>query len=299
MDLEADALTEANTQLCNISRNLSDQNLLAKTLRVDALAVDLATVIEHDDAIFISRLYLFADQSRLGQWQAAEATWRLLDPMGRGWDRAVYRQGRAEYLFGESQFWQRALQEEHLTAVASLAERDGNRGTLRDLLWLRGAWRLEQGEWTLAAASFDRAVTMARERRLVDAGSETGLALTKFHLGQLIGDAARSEAERLAQLRQPAHRTLALLWLAIGDPEQAKAHALAAYKGAWADGEPYVRRYELTKTTELLQQMRVPIPTLPPYDPATDEPFPWEADVRAAIEKIRAKKEAEKAKKAK
>ncbi len=74
-------------------------------------------------------------------------------------------------------------------------------------------------------------------------------------------------------------------------PRKRKPHALAAYKWAWADGEPYVHRYELTKTTELLQQMNVPIPPLPPYDPAKDEPGPWEADVRAAIEKFRAKKE--------
>ena len=32
----------------------------------------------------------------------------------------------------------------------------------------------------------------------------------------------------------------------------------------------------------------------PPYDPVKDEPFPWEADVRAAIEKLKAEKEAEK-----
>jgi hypothetical protein len=133
---------------------------------------------------------------------------------------------------------------------------------------------------------------MTRERRLVNESSKTRLALAKHHLGQLTGDAARSEAERLAQLRQPAHRTLALLWLALGDLDQAQHHAIAAYRWAWADGEPYVNRYELTKTTELLQQMRVPIPTLPPYDPAQDKPFPWEADVRAAIEKLRQEKEA-------
>lgn len=68
--------------------------------------------------------------------------------------------------------------------------------------------------------------------------------------------------------------------------------SLLAYRWAWADGEPYVNRYELTKTTELLQQMNVPIPNLPPYDPAKDEPFPWEADVRAAIEKLRVEKAA-------
>ena len=79
---------------------------------------------------------------------------------------------------------------------------------------------------------------------------------------------------------------------AIRDEDNDLLRALAAYRWAWADGEPYVHRYELTKTTELLQQMNVPIPNLPPYDPAKDEPFPWEADVRAAIEKLRAEKEA-------
>ena len=78
--------------------------------------------------------------------------------------------------------------------------------------------------------------------------------------------------------------------------EQAKHHALAAYKRAWAEGEPYVHRYDLTQTTELLQQMNVPIPNLPPYDPAKDEKLPWEDEVRTAIEKLRAKKEARKSK---
>jgi len=89
-------------------------------------------------------------------------------------------------------------------------------------------------------------------------------------------------------LREPSHRLLAQLWLAIGDFEQAKHHALSAYKWAWADGEPYVNRYDLTKTTELLQQMGVPIPELPPYDPAKDEKFPWEDAVVAAIKQLRA-----------
>ncbi|MDR4469389.1 MAG: hypothetical protein MRJ68_14025, partial [Nitrospira sp.] len=68
--------------------------------------------------------------------------------------------------------------------------------------------------------------------------------------------------------------------------------ALAYYTKSWADGEPYVYRYHLTKATELLEEMSVPVPVHPPYDPAKDEPFPWEADIRAAIEKLRAKKEA-------
>ena len=290
VDLETDNWSNTITGLLNISSSLSTENLVAKAVPVNALALNLAIVREDKEGIFTSRLFLFSDQSRLGQWQAAEATWRLLDPMGRAWSRAVYRQGMAERRFAEFHFWQGSLQEERLTTATTLAEQDNNRTALRNLHRLRGAWRLEQGEWALAAASFDTAVTMAREVRLVDEESEAGLALAKHHLGQLTGDAARSEAERLAELRQSAHRTLAQLWLAIGDHAKAKHHALAAYRWAWADGEPFVNRYELTKTTELLQQMNVPVPVLPPYDPAKDEPFPWEADVRAAIEKLKAEK---------
>ncbi len=155
-------------------------------------------------------------------------------------------------------------------------------------------WKITQLDWEGAKNCFQEALRLARERQLVDAESETGLALAKVRTQLLNGDEARIKALRLAQLRRPAHRYLAMLWQAIGDREQAKQHALAAYKWAWADGEPYVHRYELTKTTELLLELGVPIPELPPYDPAKDVPFPWEADVRAAIEKLKAEKEEKK-----
>lgn len=55
-----------------------------------------------------------------------------------------------------------------------------------------------------------------------------------------------------------------------------------------------MNRYELTKTTELLNQMNVPVPKLPPYDPSRDEKLPWEDAVRAAIVKLRAENETKK-----
>lgn len=276
--------------ITNISGILQRQNRLAKTLQLDQLALAFATELEDDESLFMSRLFLFAGQTELGQLQEADETWRMLDPMGRNWRRAMYRQGMAEEAFARFQFRRGTLHEAHLSAAANLAEQNGNRKTLRRIHRLCGSWWLEQGEWALAATSFDQAVTMARDRRLLDETSETCLALAKIHLGQLKGDDASSEAERLAGLRQPAHRYLALLWLVIGDFDQAKPHALKAYKWAWADGEPYVRRSELTKTTELLNELGVPIPNLPPYDPIKDKPFPWEADVRAAMESLHAER---------
>lgn len=289
-NLEAEDWTSGTIDLLHIARNLDAQNRLAQSLRTDSLALEVATLSEVEQGVFISRLELFADQSGMGQWAEADALWSLLDPMGRAWLRSSYRPGGAEWCYAEFRFWQGSLQEAHLAEAERLAAQGKDRSIIRALHRLRGDWRLMQCEWKLAAASYQEAVRLARERSLTDAASETGLALAKHHLGQVANP--RSEAERLAQLRDPAHRLLALLWIAIGDTAQAKHHALAAYKWAWADGEPYVHRYELTKTTELLHELGVPIPNLPSYDPAKDEPFPWETDVRAAMEKLRAQKKA-------
>jgi hypothetical protein len=292
VNLENNMWRSSSCTLINIAQSLSGQNRLAQALRASALAHELASANEDIESLFMSRLDLFISQSRLGHWSEAGATWQRLDPMGRQWGRSAYRRGDAEWSFARSQFWQGHLQEKQISAAATLAEQDHNRVALRCIYRLCGSWRLEQGDWALAAASFTDAVTMAREARRMDAASETGLALAKVQLRQLTGDEARNEAQRLAQLHEPAHLILAQLWRMLGDLDQAKHHALAAYTWAWADGEPYVNRYELTKSTELLHELGVPIPNLPPYDPANDEPFPWEAEVRAAIEELRAEKAA-------
>jgi hypothetical protein len=289
-DLQRKNWSSASVGLRNIASNLSHQNRKAKALHVSVLTLDLTEIGGDQEDRFMSRISLFYDQSQLGQWSDADATWRLLDPMGRDWARGVYRPGDAEYYFAKHQHWHGTLQEEHLFAAERLAAKGKNRATVRSLHGLRGDWRLEQGDWALAAASLAEALRLARESGISDADSETGLALAKCQLRQL--REPRREAERLAQLRQPAHRLLAELWLLLGDDEQAKKHGLAAYKWAWADGEPYVLRHELTRTTELLTKMGIPVPNLPPYEPAKDEKLPWEDDVRAAIEKLRAEKAA-------
>lgn len=133
---------------------------------------------------------------------------------------------------------------------------------------------------------------MAREVGQTDASAEAHLALAKFHLHQL--PEARYVAEQLAKASWVSDLALADLWLALGDTDQARKHALRAYEWAWADGEPYVWRYELNRARELLQQIGADIPNLLPYDPAKDEKLPWEDEVAAAIEKLRAQNETEK-----
>jgi tetratricopeptide (TPR) repeat protein len=274
----------------NISDNLRAQNRVSQEDRCLLLGLNVATLTGDDVAVFRAQLDRFAQLARIGRWADAQAIWDLLDPMGRNWPRRLYRPGDAEYGFAQFCFWQGDMSEEHLAHAEQLAKAGKNRITVRNLHGLRGQWRLERAEWALAAESLREAVSMARAVGQTDAAAETQLALAQFQLGQLTDP--RREAEQLASARRPSHRALADLWLAIGDREQAKKHTLEAYKWAWADGEPYVQRYELNRARALLEKLGAEIPNLPPYDPAKDEKLPWEDEVASAIEKLRAEKEA-------
>jgi hypothetical protein len=213
--------------------------------------------------------------------------------MGRDWQRSLYRPGEAEHLYALFRFYKGEMTEEHLNRAEQLVKAGKDRLIIRGLHRLRGAWQLQQGRHAPAAESLHEAVRLARKVRQVDAESETRLALASIHLDQL--REPRRDAERLAKTKKPAHRPLAELWLAIGDREQAKKHALAAYQWAWADGEPYVHRYELNQSRALLEKLGVEIPKLPAYDPAQDEKLPWEDEVAVAIDKLRAENEAKQA----
>ena len=281
--------------LSNIASTLFAQNRPAKAESHWRNALEVATLIDDNQALFGARLDLLLRFAELGQWNDAEEMWLLLDPMGRCFPRSMYRSGQAESWYARFRFWQGDLREEHLALAEQLAKEGRNRIAIRDLHRLRGEWQLEQGQWPIAADSFHEAVRLSREVGAIDTEAETLLAVAKLHLTQL--DDPKHEAERLAKANQPSHRALAELWLVIGDAKQATQHAMAAYNWAWADGEPYVRRYALNKARALLDQLGVEIPKLSPYDPTRDEKLPWEDDLAAAIEKLRAEKEAEKASK--
>jgi hypothetical protein len=246
----------------NISGTLRAQNHLAQEERCLLSNLNLATVRDDKERIFRARQYRFAQLASIGQWADAKAIWDLLDPMGRDWSRNTYRPGDVESDYAQFRFWQGDLREEHLVRAERLARAAKNRIAVRGLHGLRGQWRLERGEWALAAESLREAVSMARAVGQTDAAAETRLALAGFQLGELADPP--HEAEQFANAKRPAHRALADLWLAIGDREQATQHALAAYMWAWADGEPYVYRYELNKARALLEKLGAEIPNLRP-----------------------------------
>lgn len=278
--------SNVQVELSNISNAFAAKNRLATQQRCGLLVLDLATLADDEEDLFCARYDRFRQLAVTGQSAQAEAMWGLIDPMGRSWSRNVYRPGQAEYHYALFRFWQGNLTEKQLAIAERLSKAGKDRSVIRALHGVRGEWRLEHRQWALAADSLREAVRMAREVGRTDAYAEAQLALANVHLRQLPDP--RHEAEQLSRAKVPSHRPLAELWLAIGDAEQAKKHALAAYEWAWADGEPYVRRYELNKARALLEQLGAEIPDLPRYDAANDEKLPWEDEVAAAIEKLRA-----------
>ncbi len=286
---------EVRNALSNISQILHKLRRLAKGERYFLLALDLAVLMDDKEAIFRTRLDRFMQLATIGLWTDAEALWDLLDPMGRNWRRERYSPGAAEFEYAQFCFWRGNLTEEYLTHAERLAREGKNRFHIRRLHDLRGHWRLEQGQWSLAAESLQEAIRMARAVGDTNAEAETQLILAKLRLGQLSDP--RREAEQLSEANWVSYLALANLWFAIGNHEQATKWALKAYKWHWVNGEPYVHRYELNKARALLEQLGAEVPNLPRYDPAKDEKFPWEDKVVAAIEKLRAEKEAKDRKK--
>jgi hypothetical protein len=288
--LRSEHWSTLHANLVNMSVILADQNRLAREDRCMTLSLELAKAIGDDAGIFASQLSRFDQLVQLGRTAEAEEVWDLLERMGRDWPRAVYRPGDAEASYAVYRFWRGDACEEDFARAGEYAKAGKNRITVRSMYWWRAEWHIIRHQWANAAGLLREAIRMAHEVGQMDAASEARLALCRFHLGQLPNP--QLEAERLADIRRAGHGMLADLWLAIGDREQAAKHALAAYKWAWADGEPYVYRYELDRARGLLEQLGAEVPDLPAYDPVKEEKFTWEDEVVAAIEQIRGEKEA-------
>lgn len=277
--------------LQGISVVLRNQNKLATENRCTSLHCDLANLSGNLTDLFTSRLSRFSQLSLTGRWADAQALWNLLDPMGRDWPRPVYRPGSAEFRHARFQFWQGNLTEDQLAHGEQLAKAAKNRGTLRDIYQLRGEWLIERAEWSLAAESLQEAVSMARAIGQLQTDAETLLAFCRLKLGYLSNP--RHDIEQLADVKHPSHPILANMWLITGDRKQATLHAQEAYKWAWADGEPYVRRYDLNKVQALLTELGAEPPKLLPYGPSKKEKFPFEDELVSFIERVREEQQAE------
>jgi hypothetical protein len=289
IDLEHKSVVNVSLNVGSIATSYLRLQRLATADRLVKLSLDIAVLADDPKWVFKELVARFRLLAILGRWPEAEALWKQLDPMGRDWNTRDYRPGTAERHFAFAQFFQNRLTEADLIKAEQLARTGQARLNMRHLHRLRGEWLLKQSRWDAAAASLHEAIAMAQAVGVQATEAETLFALARYHLGQLAEP--RTTAASLAAARSPFDLGLARLWLAIGDRSEATRHALEAYRWAWADGEPFVHRYELNESEALLKGLGVEVPSLPSYDPAADPPLPWEKDVIAEIERLRQEKQ--------
>lgn len=265
------------SQLLNIASTVGEQNHLAQENRLLCLARDAASGNDLT-AFWLAR---FRQLSRLASWSdALTVLARLTDKELHPETRAVAAHHYAVHLYLRGE-----LTEEALAEAEELNRSEKSALGNRNLCALRGSWQLENNNFESAKQSLHDAVVLAHKAGKIDRRSEICLAIAKHNLKELPEPSQMAE-QFMYDLEEPCYLALAELWFAIGDHEQAQKHAISAYKWAWADGEPYVRRYELNKSRDLLNKLGAEIPKLPPYDPAKDKKHPWEDEVIAAIEKL-------------
>ncbi|MFM9939780.1 MAG: DUF4062 domain-containing protein [Hyphomicrobiaceae bacterium] len=160
------------------------------------------------------------------------------------------------------------------------------------------AWHQTHGRHQIALETFSDLIALANKLGLPDLPAyEARRALSLVSLGRT--DDARRIADKVDTGRSPPRSTLALLYLALGDHDKARVHALSGYRQAWGEGPPYHHNWDLEDCRKVLVAVGEPQPQLPPFDPMKVEPFDFEPAVERLIEKKLAKKaerEAEKAK---
>jgi len=78
------------------------------------------------------------------------------------------------------------------------------------------------------------------------------------------------------------------VFLEIGERDRARDLAVSAYELAWGDGPPFSSWDELRRARVVLEELGIPEPEAPPFDPERVEPIPFAEGVRKVIEELQA-----------
>ena len=148
------------------------------------------------------------------------------------------------------------------------------------------ALRSSNGDFTIASAHLNDALTRVRSCQAVDEELATLIALAELHW-RIGGADHLDEARRFLDdvwrraddgpyplFHADALNILASIERAEGNLDKAREAGTEAYKKAWLQGPPFAYEYGLRNGEHHLNDLGVPLPQLPPYDDSLYEPMP-------------------------
>jgi tetratricopeptide (TPR) repeat protein len=255
------------------------------------LVEELATLNPDEEHRVMALSKRFSYSLEVGNYGEAETALERFNSAPRPKDRGVYKLGDVELHLCQLRLGQNRLDEDLLSVAMRQALEGKNRGVIRQLHSLRGEWLSSIGRFAESEAAYEQGIAMARESGLPRPYAEVGRALAQAKQGKV--EQARETAERIALLEDPPAISLAELLLALGDRTKASEYVKRGYGQAWADGMPYVDWWNLQRCRAVFEVLGEPEPQLPPFDRSKATPLPFEAEVRAFIEELKAKKKQE------
>lgn len=283
--LEAHDLTHMPITLNNLSFITLDLNKLALSHSLVKVAHEIALAkrdFQETSACLLTRARLHSVEGRWKEVYDLLKEFSLSLPPPDHYYSIV----RYNLLLCWLHFWQGTLQNEELEVAISAAIRDKRFLIQSKIFRLMAENYLSKGDLEKATEAADYAIEIARKTGASDPNAQGCLARALALQGR------HDEARRLAEeSRLKDNWQAAEVFLKIGDTDKAKEYALRAYKKAWADGPPHVLWWPLENSKRILARLSIAEPQLPPFDPSKIEPIPYEAEIRAAIEELKAKKE--------
>jgi len=246
------------------------------------LAREVAEAIDDGHCVTVAILYQMVDAVHQGRFPDAEASYdafrqRPPPPIH------VYRPGGAELWRCLSEFEQGTLNEMEWQAGYHLAVRSRNVIMQYSFLALRAHWDLRENRPVRALDTIEDALQITNKLGTPRPYFHDLRAWALAQVGRIFDAQAELQAGEQGLFAAEAY-------LALGEPEQARECALNAYRWAWGEGPPYIEWYYLERSRALLKQLGEPEPQLPPFDPSKVPPIPFEKEIRAAIDRLRAER---------
>ena len=289
--IRAESLSDLGVRLRNHCNHETDEHHMQAAERALLLEEELATLDADEEHRAMAILLRFYYSIEVGNYGEAEAALERFSSVPRPKFRGFYQPGLAELCLVELRLRQNRLDEELLSDAMRAAREGRNRSGIRQLHNLRGEWLSMIGRFAESEAAYEQGIAMARESGLPKPDAEVGRALAQANQGKI--EQARETTERVALLEVPPEISLAELFLSLGDRTKALEHVMRGYRQAWADGMPYVSWQDLQRCRAVFEALGEPEPQLPPFDRSKATPLPFEAEVRAFIEELKAKKKKE------